>query len=90
MLGISLAAGAATLLETTVEIAESPVSYVYDLVLTHDLTVNILHASNNSEFPSEASYYKVTALFDGGGTPVVQTLDMPPGVPPGTPPRAWI
>ena len=86
MLGISLAAGAATLLETTVEIAESPVSYVYDLVLTHDLTVNILHASNNSEFPSEASYYKVTALFDGGGTPVVQTLDMPPGVPPGTPP----
>ena len=38
MLGISLAAGVATLLETTIEIAASPVSYVYDLVLTHDIT----------------------------------------------------
>ncbi|MEA3413412.1 MAG: hypothetical protein U9R74_18030 [Pseudomonadota bacterium] len=71
-MGISLAAGAATLLETTIEIAESPVSYVYDLVLTHDLSVTILPDKGNSNFPSQAKKYKVTALFENGGTPHVQ------------------
>jgi hypothetical protein len=44
VLGISLAAGAATLLETTLEIAASPVSYVYDLTLSHEIAVTIPHA----------------------------------------------
>jgi len=80
MLAISLAAGVATLFETTIEIAESPISYVYDLVLTHELTVNIVHDPKKDQFPM-ASYYKVTAHFDSGGTPVVQTLGMPPPPP---------
>ena len=76
-LGVSLTAGVATLLETTLEIAASPVSYVYDLALTHDLSVTIQHDPNNDQFPAVADYYKVTVLFDNGGTPHVQTLDMP-------------
>jgi hypothetical protein len=78
-LGISLAAGAATLLETTLEIAASPVSYVYDLTLAHDITVTILHASNNDKFPAGATHYKVTAQFDRGATPYTQTRPMQPG-----------
>jgi hypothetical protein len=71
--------GAATLLETTLEIAASPVSYVYDLTLAHDITVTILHASNNDQFPTVATHYKVTAQFDRGATPYTQTLPCPPG-----------
>ena len=89
MLGISLAAGAATLLETTIEIAASPVSYVYDLTLAHDITVNILHDSNNDKFPTVATHYKVTAQFDRGATPYTQTLPMPPGTVKTLPPVAF-
>ncbi|MGH9021645.1 MAG: hypothetical protein ACRDV9_00840, partial [Acidimicrobiia bacterium] len=78
LLGISLAAGAATLFETTLEIAASPVSYVYDLTLAHDITLNI--RPKGDEFPTVATYYKVTAQFDGGATPTIQTLQMPAGV----------
>ena len=79
VLGISLAAGAATLLETTLEIAASPVSYVYDLTLAHDITVTIRHASDNDRFPTAATHYKVTAQFDRGATPYTQTRPMQPG-----------
>jgi len=37
-------------------------------------------------FPAVADYYKVTALFDSGGTPHVQTLDMPGGTVSSLPP----
>ncbi len=80
LLGISLAAGAATLLETTLEIAASPVSYVYDLTLAHDISLNLQHDPNDDKFPTVATYYKVTAQFDGGATPYTQTLQMPAGV----------
>src|SRR5262249_44008795 len=86
MLGISLTAGVATLLETTLEIAASPVSYVHDLVLTHDITVNVLHDPKDDKFRTAADYYKVTALFDNGGTPHTQTLTMPSGVVSSLPP----
>jgi hypothetical protein len=82
MLAISLVAGVATLLETTLEIAASPISYVYDMVLAHDLTVNVLHDPSHDEFPTTANYYTVTALFDNGSTPYTQTLDMPAPTPP--------
>jgi hypothetical protein len=89
VLGISLAAGAATLLETTLEIAASPVSYVYDLTLAHDIAVTIQHASNNDKFPTAATYYKVTAQFDRGATPHTQTLIMPLGPVTSLPPVAF-
>jgi len=88
-LGISLAAGAATLLETTIEIAASPVSYVYDLTLAHDIQVNIQHASNHDSFPAVATHYKVTAQFDRGATPYTQTLPMPSGTVTSLPPVAF-
>ncbi len=81
--------GAATLLETTLEIAASPVSYVYDLTLAHDITVTILHASNNDQFPTVATHYKVTAQFDRGATPYTQTLPMPSGTVKTLPPVAF-
>jgi hypothetical protein len=79
LLGISVAAGVATLLETTIEIAESPWTYVNDLVFTHDLSVNILRDPNDGTFPENADHYIVTALFDDGTPHVqVQTLAKPP------------
>jgi len=89
VLGISLAAGAATLLETTLEIAASPVSYVYDLTLAHNIAVTVQHALNNDKFPAVATHYKVTAQFDRGATPYTQTLPMPPGTVKSLPPVAF-
>jgi hypothetical protein len=72
-LGISLAAGAATLLETTTEIAASPVSYVYDLTLAHDITVNILPALLHDLDRGDS--LQVTAQFDRGATPYADAPD---------------
>jgi len=78
MLGISVAVGVATLLETTIEIVESPWTYVNDLVFTHDLSVNLLRDPGSGTFPENADHYVVTALFDDG-TPYVQTLPVQGG-----------
>jgi hypothetical protein len=75
MLGISLAVGAANLIETSCEIALSPWTYINDLVFTHDLTVQLLHDPNDNTFPKEADHFIVTALFDDG-TPHVQVLPL--------------
>ncbi len=80
MLGISIAVGVANLIETSVEVALSPFTYVNDLVFTHDLSVSISRDSNAGTFPQEANQYVVTALFDDG-TPYVQTLALPQPAP---------
>ena len=67
---------AAELEETVVEVALSPHTYEYDLTLTHDLTVTIKPDVNHNTTPKSANQYKVTALFDGGGTPRVQVVDL--------------
>ena len=67
---------AAELAETVVEVALSPHTYEYDLTLTHDLTVTIKPDVNHNTTPTSANQYKVTALFDGGGTPRVQVVDL--------------
>jgi hypothetical protein len=77
---LAAAVGVATIAETTIEILVSPRSYIYDLDLTHDLSVTIKHADNDQSFPEAADYYKMTALFDGG-TPHVKTLNMPSRAP---------
>lgn len=74
---IAAIVGVADLAHTFVDVLLSPWSYVYEMVFTHDISVNILHDSNNDKFPETANYYKVTALFDGGGTPHTQTLTLP-------------
>ena len=80
MLGISVAVGVATLLETSIEIAESPWTYVNDLVFTHSLPVEIKPDPEAPGFPSEADHFIVTALFDDG-TPYVQVLALTQGQP---------
>jgi len=75
LLGISVAVGVATLLETTIEVAESPWTYVNDLVFTHELPVTISRDPNAGTFPTNADHYVVTALLEDG-TPHVQTLTL--------------
>jgi hypothetical protein len=85
MLGISIAVGVATLLETAIEVAESPWTYVNDLVFTHDLSVEILRDPGDGTFPENADHYIVTALFDDG-TPHVQIQTLTGPVPATLPP----
>jgi hypothetical protein len=76
---IAAIVGIADLLHTTIDVLLSPWSYVYDLTFTHDISVKLLPDPNNDKFPETANYYKVSALFESGGTPYVQTLDLPAG-----------
>lgn len=72
------AAGAALELEeTSIQVANSPWSYEYDLALTHNLSVTIKPDGNNTTTPKAANHYKVAALFDNGGTPHVFEGDLP-------------
>lgn len=52
---------------TTATVAQSPFTYVTELVFTHDVTVTI-HAdtANDTSFPKAANAFKVTATFDDG------------------------
>lgn len=75
MFGISVAVGEANLIQTSVEIATCPWTYVNDLVFTHDLVVNLAHDVNAGTFPDGADSYTVTALFEDG-TPHVQTIKL--------------
>ena len=81
MLLISIVAGLANILETSIELAYSPWTYVDDLVFTHNLSVNLKPDPMDSTFPKGADHYKVTALFDDG-TPHVQTLPLTSVTPP--------
>ena len=79
MMAIAVAAGAAAIASTTIDVLAVPHYYKWELTRKHDVTVTLKPAQNDANFPAVASYYKVTVLFGGGGTPHVQTLDMPRG-----------
>jgi hypothetical protein len=92
MLGVSIAVGVASIIETSVELSQVPWTDIDDLSFTHDLSVTILKDPGNppgdpgdDTFPKAADHYKVTALFDDG-TPQVQTLALPQPVPATLPP----
>lgn len=57
---------AAQITRTSVNVANSPWTYVTEVALTHDVTVTIhhdpLHAAG---FPSTAAFYELTAVCDG-------------------------
>jgi hypothetical protein len=76
---IAAIVGVANLEHTLIDVLASPWSYVYEMVFTHPLSVKILHDPGNNQFPATANYYKVTALFDSGGTPFTQTLPISNG-----------
>jgi len=84
-LGVSIAVGVASIIETSVELGKVPWTDIDELSFTHDLSVTILKDSGDDTFPKDADHYKVTALFDDG-TPRVQTLALPQPVPATLPP----
>ena len=53
--GIAAATGAAELAQTSIEIAISPETYMYTIVLTHDLSVTILPDANEHAVPAGAA-----------------------------------
>jgi hypothetical protein len=68
---------AAQLIETSVEVALSPKTYIGEITFTHDVAVTIAHDPNDpAGFPATAASYTVTAIFDGG-TPHAITQAMP-------------
>jgi hypothetical protein len=75
MLGVSVAVGVASLLETSIEVVLSPKTYVWELGFTHDVTVTVTHDSTNSAFPADATHCIVTTTF-GDAIPHRQTLSM--------------
>lgn len=95
MQAVSIAVGAASLIETSVALACTPWTYINDLVFTHDLSVTILKDSGNPNadppdpgddtFPKAANTYTVTAMFDDG-TPYHKTFALTTPVPSTLPP----
>jgi hypothetical protein len=73
---VAALAAIAEITETSVEIILSPWTYENDLVLTHDVSVSILPDTNDDTTPKTANAYQVTALFDNGGTPLVQDVSL--------------
>ena len=81
----SAAAGIADFVLTTVTVAQSPFTYVTELVFTHDVTVTInADTANDTTFPKAATAFKVTATFDdgkpwtSGWLPTLEYLPQPP------------
>ncbi|MCP4598961.1 MAG: hypothetical protein GY847_00195, partial [Proteobacteria bacterium] len=67
----------AELVETSCQVAQSPRTYVSSLTFTHDIPVTFKHDPDHpAGFPSEATQYTVTAIFDSG-TPYTITEEMP-------------
>lgn len=62
----SAIAGAIDILETSTEIAQSPFTYVTELVFTHDVTVTIDADPQDTTFPKSANFFQVIATFDDG------------------------
>lgn len=64
---------------TTVAIAQSPFTYITDLVFTHDITVTVHHSGGDTSFPKAANLMTVIATFDDGQP---HRLDFPLTSPP--------
>lgn len=71
---------------TTVAIAQSPFTYVTDLVFTHDITVTIAHDVGNTSFPKAANAMTVIATFDDGKPHRLDFSLQAPGYPNALPP----
>ncbi|MCP4195803.1 MAG: hypothetical protein GY762_01510 [Proteobacteria bacterium] len=74
---ISAVGTIAELVETSCQVAQSPRTYVSTLTFTHDIEVTINHDPDHpAGFPSVATNYTVSAIFDDG-TPHTITEEMP-------------
>ena len=72
--------GAIQLAETSIEVACSPGAYIFDVALTHDLSINILPDKTNTQFPEPDPgyklYYKVSYILDDGTAHVRDAVDV--------------
>lgn len=62
---------------TTTAIAQSPFTYITDLVFSHNLSVAIYHDPGNSTFPRAANLMRVIATFDDGKPYLADYLGTP-------------
>ena len=80
---VAAALGAAQLAETSIEVAQSPAVYQFELALTHDFSVDVLPDLQNGGFPTPANgqtlYCKVIYLFDQGTAHQQDAVDVPSG-----------
>ncbi len=74
-----MAAGtAASIIETSAEVANAPWTFVTQIDATHDLTVTINHDPADTQgFPATATYYKLTAVCDSGSPTESGRISMP-------------
>lgn len=69
---------AAAIAETSAEIANAPWTFVTQIDATHDLTVTINHDPDDTAgFPATATYYKLTAICDGGSPAESGAIPLP-------------
>jgi hypothetical protein len=73
-------ATAAQIVETSVEVSQSPWTYVTDASFTHDLTVSINHDPKDvAGFPATATSYRILAVCDGASPRDSGVIAMPAG-----------
>jgi hypothetical protein len=77
---VSAVVGGIQLAETYIEIAVSPAAYIFDIVKTHDLSININPDTTEKQFPQPPPgftlYYKVSYLFDNGTAHTRDAVDV--------------
>lgn len=81
---VGLTGALVELIETGCEVMSSPWTYEDDLKLTHDLSITFKPkggAGGDNTTPKAANQWVVKALFDNGGTPLVQTIALESPVP---------
>ena len=69
---------AAQIIETSVEVANAPWTFVTQVNATHDLTVTLNHDPLDTQgFPETATYYTLRAVCDGGSPAESGRIAMP-------------
>lgn len=64
--------------ETSAQVNNSPKSYIDEVAFTHDITVTVAHDPQDpAGFPATATYYIVTAIFDGGSPKTTGKVALP-------------
>ena len=78
---VAAGVGAVQLAETSIEVGISPAVYQFDVVQTHDLSINFKHADGDSQFPQPppgySLYYRVSYLFDNGTAHTRDAVNVP-------------
>jgi len=80
MAAIYALGAAASIAETSAEVAQSPPTYLYDINLVHDINVIVMPDPTDAmgkNWPSTAKTLQVWLQFNNKGTPVTNTFTFP-------------